>query len=151
MLLLNHQQLRRACVAPANVASKTTIFQHLLTFLRPRFLRIGTRLPTTRPRRDRDEALCAVSKVKQQFCVIMGGTSKENLQHPTGYFCMTPRQKPSSPRPRAGWCAQKRAIGCCEFPSGAQAMPAASLFPNRFAKPMAHMFFNPLCQNRLLL
>ena len=79
MLLLNHQQLRRACVAPANVASKTTIFQHLLTFLRPRFLRIGTRLPTTRPRRDRDEALCAVSKVKQQFCVIMGGTSKENF------------------------------------------------------------------------
>ena len=81
MLLLNHQQLRRACVAPANVASKTTIFQHLLTFLRPRFLRIGTRLPTTRPRRDRDEALCAVSKVKQQFCVIMGLQKKTyNIQ-----------------------------------------------------------------------
>ena len=30
-------------------------------------------------------------------------------------------------------------------------MPAASLFPNRFAKPMAHVFFNPLYQNRLLL
>ena len=32
-----------------------------------------------------------------------------------------------------------------------QAMPAASLFPNRFAKPMVHVFFNPLYQSRLLL
>ena len=30
-------------------------------------------------------------------------------------------------------------------------MPAASLFPNRFAKPMVHVFLNPLYQSRLLL
>ena len=69
------------------------------------------------------------------------------------WLCLgkTPWQRPSSPRPRAGCCAQKKVIGHCEFPSRAQATPTASLFPfpNRFAKPMAHVSFNPMFQNHL--
>ena len=67
------------------------------------------------------------------------------------WLCLdtTPWQRPSSPRPRAGCCAQKKAIGHCEFPSRAQVTPAASLFPNRFAKLMARVSFDPVCQNHL--
>ena len=69
----------------------------------------------------------------------------------SNWLCLgtTPWQRPSLPRPQVGCCAQKKAIGHCEFPSRAQVTPAASLFPNRFAKLMAHVSFGPMCQNHL--
>ena len=75
---------------------------------------------------------------------------KRKLTTPN-WLCLgtTPWQRPSSQRPRAGCCTQKKAIGHCEFPSRAQVTPAASLSPNRFAKVMAHVSFGPMCQNNL--
>jgi hypothetical protein len=37
----------------------------------------------------------------------------------------------------------------CGFPSRGHAMLAASLFPNRFVKPMAYAVFSPVHQNHL--